>query len=122
MEELPLDLINGGDCHRHFHSDDRTPTHDTLARLQQLNTQVSPSSAYAVRASDDIIQIRAGVPVTMPLSAGNGREYEVVALDDVPFLISLTSPDTIFGETSVLVEVAGTALRFKAITGGWIFI
>lgn len=121
QEELPFELTGGGDCTLHFHTVDRAPTHDTLLRLQDLCNHVTVSSNYTARYEDDLIMVELGATVTLPLSI-RGKEFEVVAMDDTAFSILFSGADTLYGDTSVLVEVAMTALRFKSITGGWVLI
>ena len=119
--QIPFPLVGGGDCTLHFHSADRAPTHDTLDRLQDLCNHVDVTTAYAVRYADDIVMVTDGATVTLPL-ANRGKEFEVVQMDNNPVLVNFTSPDTLYGETSMLIEQQGTAIRLKAISGGWIII
>ena len=114
-------LVSGGDNFDHWHSSDRVPTHATLQRLQQLVRQTSVTGTYTVVDGDDIILCATGATITFPL-AKNGREIEVVMTGVIQVIINFTGTDLIYGESSVLLEVQGTALHFKAVAGGWILI
>lgn len=122
-QELPNSLTGGGDSFDHYHSSDRAPTHDTLQRLHQLDTKRTIStSTYTVVEQDDILLCSVATTITMPASKANGREIEVVMTGVYPISITLAGSDTVCDETSVLIEAQWTALRFKSVSGGWIFI
>jgi len=122
FEALPSSLTGGGDSFDHYHSSDRTPTHDTLQRLHELDTKRTVSTdPYTVQSSDDILLCQGGT-VNFPASKGNGREIEVVMMTSTNVLVQLAGTDAVCDETSVLIEEQWTALRFKSITGGWILI
>ena len=114
-------LVSGGDSTDHWHSSDRVPTHATVQRLQQLLKQTTVSGSYTVVDADDIILCPTGATIVFP-RARNGQEIEVVMTGTIQVIINLDGPDLIYGESSVLIEVQGTALHFKAVTGGWILI
>ena len=123
MNEVPDALVNGGDCILHYHQLDRVPRQDTLHGLQLVTRVRTVSTSQTLLTSDDIVMVDTGGINVKLLRAINGREFEVVMTADVaPFTISFSGTDTLYGKTSVMVEVQGTALRFKAITGGWILI
>ena len=121
LVELPGSLQGGGDSFEHYHSSDRTPTHDTLSRLQQLNRQNNVTGPYTLIDKDDIILADTAGPLQLPV-ARNGREFEIIMIGIDPVTVNLTHPDTIYGDSSVTLTIQSTALRFKAITGGWVFI
>ena len=114
-------LISGGDNFDHWHSSDRVPTHATLQRLQQLTRQTEVTGSYTVVDGDDLILCPTGATIAFPL-AKNGREIEVVMTGTIQVIITLAGTDLIYGESSVLIEVQSTALRFKAVSGGWILL
>ena len=116
-------MLNGADCPLHYHSSDRIPNHDTLNGLQAIAKQVYPTnSTYIVTEEDDYILCNGICTVTLP-PAKNGNEIEVVKLFNGNYIIILpTGTDTLLGDTSVIVYEQWTALRFKAIAGGWILI
>lgn len=119
---LPSSLTGGGDSTEHYHSSDRVPTHDTLSRLQQLARQnILGSGTYYVTDKDDVLLSGSGGVIILP-AARNGREFEVIMTGDTPVEVRLTGTDLIYGESSVMLTVKSTALRFKAIAGGWVFI
>lgn len=122
-DAVPRSLTGGGDCFEHYHSSDRTPTHDTLHRLRELDKKTTPTaSPYTVTQQDDFLFAAAGETIIFPASKGNGREIEVIMSGTLPVTISLSGSDTVCGETSVLIEEQWTALRFKAVSGGWVLI
>ena len=116
-------MLNGADCPLHFHSQDRVPTHDTLSALQGVAKQTIPTGEdYTATSQDDYILCAGSCTVTLP-PARNGQEYEIVKTFAGGVVTILPSgTDTIIGTTSVLVYVQWTALRFKAISGGWAII
>ncbi len=122
-QDIPLSLTGGGDSFDHYHSSDRTPTHDTLQRLHQLDTKRTVAvSPYTVVEQDDILLCSIGGTVNFPASKGNGREIEVIMISVGAVTVVLAGADTVCGETSVFIEEQWTALRFKAVTGGWVLI
>lgn len=114
-------LLGGGDCQLHWHSIDRVVRHETLEQTQAIMRQRSVSGTYTITDTDDILLCASGGTLTLPLAKA-GREFEVIMTGTTDVTVNLTSPDEIYGETSVLIEEQGTALRFKAVTGGWVFI
>lgn len=115
-------LLNGGDCFLHWHSSDRVPRQDFLHGLQQVTRERTITAAtYSVVDTDDILLCGVSTTITM-LPAIDGREIEVVMTGTDPITVNLTTPDLVYGESSVIIEEQGTALRFKAISGGWVFI
>ena len=121
MTETPTELTNGGDCHLHYHQSDRVPRQDTIRGLQFVTRVVSVATAYTIMETDDIVEVSVVATVTLPL-AKNGREYQVVMTGVGNVTVNLSGTDLIYGNTSVLLNVQGMSLRFKAITGGWILI
>lgn len=116
-------LTGRGDTSLHFHLEDRVPTHDTVVQLQLRDTRRTVSDAtYTVTEADDVIMCTVACTVSMPVSKGNGREFEVVMSGTGNVLVDLAGSDAIYGEGSVLLNMQGMALRFKAISGGWIII
>lgn len=114
-------LISAGDCFLHYHSSDRQATHDTLEQLQQLEIVKTRASPYTATDKDDIILVPGGGTIILPL-AKNGGEFQVIMVGSSPVTVELSGTDLIYGETSVILTTKGTALRFKAIIGGWIII
>jgi hypothetical protein len=115
-------LVNGGDCFSHWHSTDRVVDHGTLQQLQQLVRETDVTTTpYTVTPSDDILLCGIAATVTLPL-AKNGREIEVIQTGTSNVTVNLAGADTIYGSTSVLLNAQGMALRFKAITGGWVLL
>lgn len=116
-------MLNGADCPLHYHSQDRIPTHDTLNALEAIaKQQVVTGNSYSATEEDDFVLVSQYCVVTLPV-AKNGKEIEVVKTFPGSYIKILpTGTDTIIGDTSVIVYDQWTALRFKAITGGWIII
>ena len=115
-------LTGGADCFIHWHSADRVLDHGSLQQLQQVARETSVATTpYVVTASDDILLCSVATTVTFPL-AKNGREIEVVMSGTGNVTVNFAGTDTVYGSASVLLNVQGMALRFKAITGGWILI
>lgn len=114
--------VNGGDNPLHWHSADRVMDHNKLQQLQQITRQSSISATtYTVTKDDDILLCSSLCTVSFPRSL-NGREIEVVMTGTQPVTVAFAGTDTLYGETSALLEAQGTALRFKGISGGWILI
>lgn len=116
-------MLNGADCPLHYHSIDRIPTHDTLNALEEIAKQVNVAGdIYFATEDDDYILVGQQCDVTLPV-AKNGKEIEVIKTFNGSYIRILPSgTDTIVGDTSVIVYVQWTALRFKAVAGGWIII
>ena len=126
MLETPPELTSGGDCTLHFHSADRAPTHDTLARLQDLERAVSVTADYTVRREDDIILVdaTAGVVVVTLLVARGGKHQTVIRTAGANNVtVTPAGTDTINGGATATVSSSYTPLRLKALAGtGWITI
>jgi hypothetical protein len=115
-------LTGGGDCHDHFHSIDRVRVYSDIAALQKLEVvRTPPTGSYTVGAADDFIEADNYGPYQLP-KAKDGRIVEIVMKTDTPVRINMFSGDTFYGETSILLEEKTTAIRLKAVTGGWIGI
>lgn len=121
--EIPITLLNGGDCHLHYHQFDRTPRQDTLHGIQTVTrVQEGVNSNITLSDTDDIVICTYPCTITLPLSKG-GREFEVVKnFEGDQIIILPTHPDTLLGKYAILVYNKGTALHFKSISGGYILI
>lgn len=116
-------LTGGGDTLLHYHLADRTPTHESVVQgTIAAAAKVVPTDPYMVTESDFYLYCANGETLTMPLSKANGREFEVIMTGTDPVTVNLSGSDEVYGETSVLIEEQGTALRFKAVSSGWVFI
>lgn len=113
-----LDQSQDADYYRH-----RQLSRNDLQWFHQIERQTTvTASTYAVTRNDDFILVGATCTVTLPLAA-RGREIEVVKTFAGGYVnIVPTSTDTLVGTTLVQILVQWTALRFKAISGGWILI
>lgn len=114
-------LTGGGDCPLHWHSVDRLVRHDDVTQAQAILRQRMVTGTYTVTEKDDILLCPTGGTLTFPL-ARSGREFEVVMTGTTNVTVNLTSPDLIYGSSSVLLNIQGMALHFKATVGGWIII
>lgn len=114
-------LLSGGDCQLHWHSLDRVVRHEDLEQTQAIMRQRSVSGTYTITDTDDILLCASGGTLTLPLAKA-GREFEVVMTGTDPVAVNLSGSDKVYGKTSVLIEEQGTALRFKAVAGGWVLI
>lgn len=114
-------LTQGGECFLHYHPDDRTPTHDTLNRLQDLASCVDTTADYAMSYENDHVQASGTLTVTFP-PARAGKEFEVTNIGTGTVTVVPTSPDTVQGTTSVYTSTQWTSLRFKAVADGWVLI
>lgn len=115
-------LVGGGDTLLHYHLADRA----TNAGLQSDARQRTTSdSAFSVTYDDDFVfcdTTSSNISVTLPL-ARNGKEFEIVKTASPNMLTILPSgTNTLAGAASVLVYVQWTALRFKAVSGGYVLI
>ena len=119
------ELTNGGDSRLHYPLADRTPTHDTILGIQSSTNVQTKTGNYTPTEQDDILLVdttSASVTITLP-TAKAGREYEIVKTVNANALtIVPTGSDTVVGTTSVIIYTQWTALRFKAVTGGWVLI
>lgn len=114
-------LTQGGECYLHYHPEDRTPTHDTLNRLQNLASCVEVTTDYAMTYENDHVMGDGTLTVTLPLARA-GKEFEVTNVGTGTVTVVPTTPDTIQGTTSVVMAIQWTSLRFKSITAGWVLI
>lgn len=120
--EIPIELTDGGDCQLHYHQLDRTPRQDTVHGLQMVTRVREVSTDQTLTSNDDIMLCSATCTLTLPPAYG-GREFEVIKnFSGGQVTVSLTSPDTIFGNSSILLYNKGTALHFKAISNGYVII
>ena len=115
------ELVGQGDCQLHWHAADRRMDNLRVKEGHQNTTVRSVTGAYSVTKSDDILLCPSGGTITFPL-ANNGRELEVIMTGTTSVTVNLAGTDEIYGETSVLLNVEGMALHFKAVTGGWVLI
>ena len=76
---------------------------------------------YTATEQDDILLVPNGGIIILP-PARNGGEFEVIMSGTAVITVQLSGTDLIYGETSVILNTRGTALRFKAIPGGWVII
>lgn len=118
-------LTSAGDCREHWHSEDRILSQDSVIQFQNLTTLKPISDDFAVTERwngvlvDTTLQ---NVVVTLP-TARHGREFEVVKNAAAHYVsIIPTGVDTILGLAEARIYNYGTALRLKAITGGWVFV
>ena len=115
-------LIGGGDCTTHWHSEDRVPTQDFLHGLQGVAYQVTSSSNFTPTNYTDFIYCDTSsgdVTVTLPV-AKNGQEFTVIKTSPLNTLtINTTAPDTIQGLSSVSFTTQWTARTFKDYGGDW---
>ena len=119
--EQEVSLTSFGDCFEHYHSSDRQVTHYTLEQLQQATLVKDRAAPYTLTAQDDIVMVSGGGTIILP-RALNGGEFKVIMSGTLNITVQLTSPDLVYGQSSVIMTVKGMALHFKAITGGWIII
>lgn len=120
--EQELRLTQGGDCPDHWHSTDRLRVYSDIAALQKLEVvRTPPAGTYTVTDKDDFIEANNYGPYQFP-KAKDGRIIEVVMVTNYPVRINFHTGETFYGESSVLLEEKTTAIRFKAITGGWVAI
>lgn len=116
-------MLNGADCPLHYHSIDRVPTHDTLNQLEEVAKIVDADTAnYTATYDDDFIKVSVSCTITLP-PAKAGKEIEIIkTFAGGSVIIVPTGTNTIQGTTSVTAYVQWTALRFKAMSDGWILI
>ena len=115
-------LLNGGDCTTHWHSEDRVPTQDFLHGLQGVAYQVTSASNVTPSSYTDYIYCDTSsgdITVTLPV-AKNGQEYTVIKTSPLNTLtVNTTAPDTIQGLSSVSFTTQWTARTFKDYEGDW---
>lgn len=114
-------LTSGGDSFDHFHSADRVVTQRTVRDFHSILRERNVSGSYVLTDSDDVLLCTSTATIQFPL-AKNGREFEVVLLGAGPVTCICASTDLVYGAASVVLDLPGTALHFKAISGGWILI
>lgn len=120
--EQEFRLTRGGDSPDHYHSSDRVRVHTDIGDLDALaNVRTPTSGSYTIAADDDFILANNAGPFQLP-KAKDGRVIEIIMTTFTPVTINLASGDTFYGESSIVIEEKGTALRLKAITGGWLAI
>ena len=118
-------LVSGGDCPDHWHSQDRVLDRSSLLTLQSLARAYETNDSITVTDTMDYViadTSASNITITLP-RAHNGREIEVMKNATSNFLkIITTSPDKILEQTEVRVYNYGTALKFKAVSTGWIIV
>jgi hypothetical protein len=121
-EQVPNDLIGGGDCFLHYHSEDRKPTQDLLQGLQGVASQVPLSGVAQLRGSEDFIAVdtsSSDATITLP-KAINGREIEIMKLYPTYTITFLPQgTDTILNTAGATLSTGNASLRFKAIGTDW---
>ena len=128
-QQIPFDLVGGGDCSLHFHSADRAPTHDVLERLQDLEVVVYKTTSYTCRPQDDFILMNVAgstcVVTLIPANRGKRITIEKTAgANPVLVTVASASGNFINGATvAVTIATAYTPVRLKAVvlpTVGWV--
>ena len=118
-------LTSAGDCFEHWHSQDRAVVHSDIGQLQRLGIITEVTSSGDIKLPQDVLlcdTTASSLTISLPV-APKGTEIEIVKTASPNVLtIQPTSPDLIYGQSSVLVYNIGTALRFKSIQGGWILV
>ncbi len=101
-----------------------SPAEDEYQR-ERLNSTVTEST-YIVSRSDYVLLVDtslSSITLTLPPSKDDGWEFEVVKTQSRNRVIILPSgSDTLGGETSVIVHDQWTALKFRAVSGGYIIV
>ena len=123
-DDVPQSLTNGSDCALHWHSIDRTPTHDTFVVLQNLASITKVKTAtYSVLGTDDYIIDTVGSTIKLP-SAKNGRELVVIKVVAAgSTVLTPVGSDLISGASSLTKTVQWTVVKLKAIAPyGWIVL
>ena len=122
-EEQLAQLLLGGDCPLHYHSSDKTPTSDTVRRLQQLERVVSVSVAtnMATNASAkdaDYVRVDStagSTTITLPFAKNNGRRATVSRVAGANnVIIAAQSGEAVSGTTTINTSFAPRT--FKAIS------
>ena len=120
--ELPSSLQGGGDCFDHYHSSDRAPSHDTLARLQQLEKVVTVTATYAALSADDyIIGDTTAGGFTITLAAPKSGRRVIVMKSVAANTLTVASASNINGAATAALTTRWSILSLKAIDGlGWV--
>lgn len=115
-------LLNGGDCTTHWHSEDRVPTQDFLHGLQSVAYTSPISSDTTLMGSEDFVFVDTSlsdVTITLPRATGQ-REITIVKTSQLNTLtVVTTAPDTILGLSSVAFTTQWTSRTFKGYPGDW---
>ena len=120
--EQEFRLTRGGDSPDHYHSSDRVRVHSDIGDLDSLaNVRTPAYGSYTLVADDDFILADNAGPFQLP-KAKDGRVIEIIMTTLAPVAINLATGDTFYGETSIVMEEKTTAIRLKAISGGWVAI
>lgn len=86
----------------------------------------SITSPYSVSRGDYLLLVdtsAGSVTLSLPTSKNDGWECEIVKTDAANRVIILPSgTDTLVGETSVEVYDQWTALKFRAVSGGFVIV
>ena len=100
------------------------PAEDQYNRSQS-NKSIT-SSTYTVSPFDYVLQAdtsAGNVTLTLPESKNDGWEVEIIKPSPMNRVIILpTGTDTLVGDTQVDVYDQWTALRFRAVSGGYVLI
>lgn len=115
------ELTGLGDCQLHWHAADRRIDHARILEMYSNTNVVTKSGNYTITERDDYILVNQTATITLPLAKNTHREVEIILIAAGKTLTVVpTGTDTVQGATSVVTTVQWTALRFKAITGGWV--
>lgn len=108
------ELVGGGDCFAHWHSEDRRPTHDFLRGLQTTESAITVFVDTALRGAEDIV-----------LADTNAGNIALTLFRPVHGLvvtvIKVSALNTLTVEGKVL-SANNSVLVFKAINDQWFVI
>lgn len=116
-------LTGQAECYIHFHP--RQALDQVSAAQLEDATRIKAVTAatYTVLASDEQLSFAQTCTITLP-PAAKGKEYHItLTASGATLTINPTSPDTIMGDTSMLIEEQWTSLHLKADeSSNWILI
>lgn len=114
------ELINGGDCRSHWHSEDRVPTQDFLHGLQNVSSIKYPLASYSVDLKYDyhLVNTSGGIVIaTLPQALNNRVITFVRIVGPNNLVLSCSGADTINGGASLTISSSYSPVRLLAVRG-----
>ena len=114
------ELIGGGDCRSHWHSEDRVPTQDFLHGLQNVSSIKYPLTSYSVDPKYDyhLVDTSGGVvTATLPQALNNRVIVFVRIAGPNNLVLTCSGTDTINGAASLTISSSYSPVRLLAVRG-----
>ena len=119
-EDQERSLTGEGDCFSHWHSSDRTPTHDFLEGLQGTAKVATQNTSYDVNLSVDyhLLNSASGAIIAqLPKARGNRLITFVRTSGANSITLTAASGETVNGAATLVMSSSYSPVRLLAVAG-----